>query len=168
VTADQQFIILQLQFFAALFMGVDYFMPDSWRAKINEHVSMYVSGVQGRVDEDLISAWQHVKHNSTKIFVAIFSLTACYLIAALTKTPLLQEYQILNSLLVIAVALLFTAGFLTLFKIIVDLLVPVGFGGSLRLFTSFILGSPKGPLAAIGFTILMVSFLVRRSYLGSV
>lgn len=93
---------------------------------------------------------------------------ACYLISTLTKTPLLQEYQVLNSLLVMAVVLLFAVGFITLFSIIVDLLVPVGFGGSLRIFTSFVLGSPKGPLAAIGFTILMVSFLFRSSYLSGV
>lgn len=168
MTTDQQVLILKLQFFAALLMGLDYFMPDAWRAKMNEYVASYFSGVQGRVDEDLMTSWQYVKKNAVKIFVSIFSLGACYLISTLTKTPLLQEYQVLNSLLVMAVVLLFAVGFITLFNIIVDLLVPVGFGGSLRIFTSFVLGSPKGPLAAIGFTILMVSFLFRSSYLSGV
>ena len=168
MTAEQQLTILQLQFFAALFMGLDYFMPDSWRTYLNSFAEKYFSGVQGRVDKDLVSSWEQIKNNSAKIFVSIFSLATCFLTAELTKTPLLQESPSLNSLLVIAVVLLFAAGFLPLFKIIIDLVVPVGFGGILRILTSFILGSPKGPLAAIGFVSLLLSFLFRYMYLGRV
>ncbi|MRJ44857.1 hypothetical protein KF946_00955 [Idiomarina loihiensis] len=168
MTPDQQLIILKLQIAASILMGLDYFMPESWREKANEKAKAYFSGVQSRIDSDITSAWEYIKSKVAKIITAVVMLGLAFLMLYFKSLPIIVESPVFLSLWSIAPLLLFTGGFLTLFSIFMDILLPVGLGGLFRALTTFILGSPKGPLAAIGFICLCLSFFLRYNYIGNV
>ena len=168
MTPEQQLLILKFQIAASILMGLDYFMPESWREKANEKAKGYFSGVQSRVDSDMNSAWEYIKSKTAKIITASVMLGLAFLMLNFKSLPILMESPVFLSLWSIATLLLFSGGFLTLFNIFMDILLPIGLGGLFRAFTTFILGSPKGPLAAIGFICLCISFGLRYNYLVNV
>ncbi|WMN59561.1 hypothetical protein NI389_15495 [Pseudoalteromonas xiamenensis] len=168
MTPEQQLLVLKFQIAASILMGLDYFMPESWREKANEKAKAYFSGVQSRVDSDITSTWEYIKSKIAKIITAVVMLGLGFLMLNFNSLPILVESPAFLSLWSIAALLLLTGGFLTLSNIFMYILIPVGLGGLFRSFTTFILGSPKGPLAAIGFICLCVSFGLRYNYLVNV
>lgn len=168
MTPDQQLLILKLQIAASILMGLDYFMPESWREKANDKAKAYFFGVQSRADSNITTAWEYFKSKTAKIVASALMLSLSYGMLYFQSLPILVENPVFLSLYSIAALLLFAVGFLTLFNILMDILLPVSLGGLFRAVTTFILGSPKGPLAAIGFICLCISFGLRYNYLGNV
>jgi hypothetical protein len=168
LTPDQLLLILKFQIAASFLMGLDYFMPESWREKANGKAKDYFSGMQGTVDSDMKSAWEDIKSKSAKIFVSVLMLSLSFAMVYFKNLSILIESPVFLSLWPIFSLILFIGGFLTLFSIFRDILLPVGLGELFRAFTTFVLGAPKGPLAAVGFICLCISFGLRYNYLGNV
>jgi hypothetical protein len=85
----------------------------------------------------------------------------------MAKHPIIETRPISLALWITTSSMLFLGGFGLILSIVTDILVPVGLGGLFRIITTFILGSPKGPLAAIGFICLCISFALRYNFLGN-
>ncbi len=149
-------------------MGLDYFLPESWREKANEKAKAFFSGVQESADSDLKSAFLYLKSQTLKIVTSLIMVALSFAMLKLGSSSLIKEYPVFLALWSIASMLLFSGGFLTLFHIFMDILTPVGVGGFFRAITTFIVSSPKGPLAAIGFICLCISFSLRYNFLATV
>ena len=165
MTPDQNLLIIKWQFAATILMGLDYFISDSFREKANAYVKSYFQGMQKRVDADVAQAFSEFKGKLFHVFISLAQ------IAIGVGVFLLSRYIDENSIWLLIGALLIAgffiiAGFNFAFTTIFDLLTKLGIAAPFRLLTTFLVGSPKGPIAAIGFICLLTSFYLRYSYNG--
>ncbi len=167
MTIDQQLLILNFQILAGILMGLDYLMPESWRKNLNDQTSIRILNVQEGIDLDILKAWEHAKNNIVVIVVSILMIFSSILMIYFTDFLIFEGKYILIALWIVSIVVLFFMGFATLLNVSADIIVPIGLGGSLRVFTTLILASPKGPLAAIGFLCLCTSFILRYKYLST-
>lgn len=165
MTPEQTLLVIKWQFLATALMGLDYFISDNFREKANAYIKNYFQGVQHRVDADVIKAFSEFKG---KIFHVFFSLIQ---IAIGVGFFAVSRYIDENLLLLLIATLILSAffivaGFNFAFNVFFNLLTQLGIAAPFRFITTFLVGSPKGPIAAIGFLCLMISFYLRYSYNG--
>ncbi|WP_405127936.1 hypothetical protein [Pseudoalteromonas sp. PB2-1] len=162
---EQSLLIMKWQFAATILMGLDYFISDGFREKANLYVKNYFQAMQGRVDDDVKQALSKFK---SKLFGVLISFVQ---IAIGVGLFLISHYIGEDSILLFVGALIaafffIIAGFNFAFTTVFDLLTSFGIAAPFRFLTTFLVGSPKGPIAAIGFMCLMISFYLRYSYNG--
>lgn len=146
-------------------MGLDYLMPESLQKNINNKAFTYFSNVQEGIDSDIIDTWEYIKKNLDVITISLLMICSSFLMFRFTDLSIFRGNYILLSLWSIAIFFLALIGMISFVNIIKNTIVPMGLGGSFRIFTTFVLFSPKGPLAAIGFICLCTSFFLRYKYL---
>lgn len=155
--------ILKLQIIATTFMGADYFIPNKYRDIANEYVNDYFSGVQNRIDNNINLGIEHIKKNYKYLLTGALYLFFVYVVN-ITKNKLYKNGTIDNTafeILMLATLPFMVIGYLRIFKIMMDVFIPVGIASILRSITTFVTKSPKGPIAAIGMIFLMLSFYLR-------
>nr|WP_278995729.1 hypothetical protein [Plesiomonas shigelloides] len=165
MTPEQNLLIIKWQFAATLLMGLDYFISDSFREKANAYIKSYFQGMQERIDVDVKLAFSAFKG---KLFHVLFSIIQ---IAIGVGLVVLSRHIEENSIWLLIVALIvagffIVAGFNFAFNTVFALLSKLGIAAPFKLLTIYLVGSPKGPIAAIGFIFLMISFYLRYSYNG--
>ncbi|TMU18052.1 hypothetical protein E0L35_19975 [Halomonas sp. ATBC28] len=157
----EELTILYFQIAAGVMMGWDYFTPKSWREHMNGVLSEYVSGVQGRVDEDLSGALVFLKVSLPKIIASFIAFGLAYFVLRFGSS-INGEWRAEAILVTGLVYLMLVAGgLITLMNIVFPLLVPLGLGGVFRGITMVLTSTEKGPLAGLGFLSLLVSFVMR-------
>ncbi|KSY78790.1 hypothetical protein APU11_17930 [Enterobacter sp. 50793107] len=154
--------VLSCQIVASLLMGCDYFMPSTWRGKINQSLSEYFSRLRDNVDRDISMRFKEIFAQLQIIFFCLSLLAiavAIYYFRVFlfeNLTPMLYLCITIISILCAAIALHYIIGHT------VKLLVTLGIGGILfRSISVFLLKTEKGPLAGTGFLMLLVSFIMR-------
>jgi hypothetical protein len=164
MTPSQEMTVLYWQAGAACLMGFDYFVKDAWREKANAAVRLYFAGVQARVDHDLQLSWEYFKSKIPRLTSgAIFLGVWWFLMNVVLPIPQSPTATALLALLAIG---FFAGGFLGVFQVFMELYIPVGMGLAFRTVTTFLVSSPKGPIAAIGMLCLFVSFALRHAYIA--
>lgn len=146
-------------------MGLDYLMPESLRENINHKTFSYFSNMQQGIDSEIIDTWEYIRKNLDVIIISILMICSSLIMIRFANLSIFMGNYILLSLWWISIFFLALIGIINLISIIKNTIVPISLGGSLRIFTTFILFSPKGPLAAIGFVCLCTSFFLRYQYL---
>lgn len=146
-------------------MGLDYFISDKFREKANTYVRNHFQGVQQRVDADVIKAFSEFKGKLLHVFISLFQVAIG--IGGFALSRYIGEYSIYLFIAVLIFSIfLIVAGFNFAFHTILDFFTKLGVVAPFRFLTTFLVSSPKGPIAAIGFLCLMVSFYLRFSYNG--
>lgn len=156
--------VLSCQIVASLLMGCDYFMPSTWRAKINQILFGYFARLRDNVDRDISQKFKETFAQIKIIFFCLCLLAISYAIYYFRiflyelLTPIPYLCLTLISLLFSALALNVLIGHA------VKLLVVLGVGGLFfRSISVFLLKTEKGPLAGTGFLMLLISFIMRYS-----
>ncbi len=154
--------VLSCQIVASLLMGCDYFMPSTWRVKINQSLSEYFSRLRDNVDREISEKFREVFARLQIIFFCFCLLAIAVAIYHFrvflfdNLPPILYLCVTMISLLCAAIALHYIIGN------IVKLLVALSIGGLFfRSISVFLLKTEKGPLAGTGFLMLLVSFIMR-------
>ncbi|MGR5392553.1 hypothetical protein [Vibrio alginolyticus] len=165
MTPEQTLLVIKWQFAATVLMGLDYFISDRFREKANTYVRNYFQGIQERVDADVVLAFSEFKGKLFHFFLSLFQIGIGGGLFVLSRYIDENSLLLLVGILIIAVFFII-AGFNFAFSAVFNLLVKLGIAGPFRFLTTFLVGSPKGPIAAIGFICLMISFYLRYSYNG--
>jgi hypothetical protein len=156
---------MKWQIAATILMGLDYFIPDSLRETANAYVKRYFSGMQQRVDRDVNKAVNEFKGELPRVLIALIQIAAGVGLFVLSRYVGESSIPLLI-LLLIGAMFFIISGFNFAFNTFFDLLQTLGIAAPFRFFTTFLVGSPKGPIAACGFICLMVSFYLRYTYIG--
>ncbi|KJF99481.1 tryptophan-rich sensory protein [Photobacterium leiognathi] len=165
MTPEQNLLIMKWQFAATILMGLDYFISDSFREKANAYVRGYFQGMQERVDADVKQAFSEFKGKLFHVLISIIQIAIGVGLCVLSRH--IDENLIWLFIGILLVALFFIiAGVNFAFTTVFHLLTKLGIAAPFRFLTTFLVGSPKGPIAAIGFICLMISFYLRYSYNG--
>lgn len=163
MTPEQSLLIMKWQFAAAILMGLDYFIPDSFREKANAYVKNYFQGMQERVDTNIKHAFSEFKGKLFRILISLVQITIGVGLFAVGRHIGENSIWLLIGALLVA-GFFIIAGFNFAFTAVFDFLTSLGIAAPFRFLTTFLVCSPKGPIAAIGFICLMVSFYLRYSY----
>ena len=168
---EQQITVLMWQVAAALLMGLDYFCPKTIRAKADAIARSYFE----RVDRDLST---HIDKEAIKLkkrlpsagLALFFILTgALFFFVGLKADDYISSPKVLIAIAVLtfapAVALLIT-GITFISNWLVNFFETLGVSTPFRIFVYYVLNSPKGPLAAMGFLCLCISFYLRYNYIS--
>ncbi|WP_421221203.1 hypothetical protein [Aeromonas enteropelogenes] len=165
MTPEQNLLIIKWQFAATILMGLDYFISDSFREKANAYVKSYFQGMQERVDADVKLAFSAFKGKLFHVLISIIQIAIGVGFFVLSRYIDENSIWLLIGTLIVA-GFFIVAGFNFAFNSVFDLLTKLGMAAPFRFLTTFLVGSPKGPIAAIGFICLMISFYLRYSYNG--
>lgn len=165
MTPEQNLLIMKWQFAATILMGLDYFISDSFREKANAYVRSYFQGMQERVDADVKQAFSEFKGKLFHVLISIIQIAIGVGLFVLSRHIDENLIWLLIGTLLVA-GFFIIAGFNFAFTTVFDLLTKLGIAAPFRFLTTFLVGSPKGPIAAIGFICLMISFYLRYSYNG--
>ena len=152
--------ILKWQIAASALMGVDYFMPRSWRERLNNMLVRYFTGVQGNIDADIKSAASYLWGVRIALLVALLCLAASWAISHFFF-GLRNALPTLFLISVFAFIVLFGCGIVGLSQLLVPAIIPFLVGGPMRGVITFLTKTEKGPLAGIGFLCLIISFAAR-------
>jgi hypothetical protein len=154
--------VLSCQIVASLLMGCDYFMPSTWRVKINQSLSDYFSRLKDNIDREISEKFKEVFARLQIIFffLCLLAITAVmyHLRVFLFENlhPMLYLFVAMISLLCATIAVHY------IIRNMVKLLVALSIGGIFfRSISVFLLKTEKGPLAGTGFIMLLVSFIMR-------
>lgn len=165
MTPEQNLLVMKWQFAATILMGLDYFISDSFRSKANLYVKNYFRGVQERIDADVVQAFSEFKGKVFQFFVSLIQIIIGFGLFCFGLGIDGELIWLLVGVLLTAVFFI-VSGLSFAFDSVFDLLAKLGIAAPFRFITTFLVGSPKGPIAAIGFICLMISFYLRYSYAG--
>lgn len=162
---EHELLVLKWQFAAALLMGLDYFIPDDLRAKANNYVKIYFNGMQKRVDADIAKSFSEFKGKLFRVFIAIIQISIGSFFIFISQH--INTSSIYLLILILSIGGIFIiSGFSFAFNAVFEFITRLGIATPFRILTTFLIGSPKGPIAAIGFLCLIISFFLRYSYNG--
>lgn len=165
MTPEQSLLILKWQIAAATLMGLDYFIPDNIREKANSYVRNYFEGMQSRVDKTMTDAVIQFKSELPRILISFLQIglgVGCFVLSGH-----IEAISMVAAIILMLVAIFFiVAGFNFAFNSVFNFLTTLGLATPFKLTTIFLVGSPKGPVAAIGFCCLAVSFYLRYIYIS--
>jgi hypothetical protein len=153
--------ILKWQIAASGLMSIDYFMPLSWRGRINRVLVDYFTGVQGSIDADLRSAMSYLWVKKWAISVAILSLAASLVISHFLIGSRNGQHSMLTVIEAFVFIVLFAFAVVGLCQTLTPVAVPFLLGTPLRGISTFLTRTEKGPLSGIGFLCLIISFAMR-------
>lgn len=138
-------------------MGFDYFLPVQLRDKLDQYVKTYFKVVHHRMDNSVKEAVNEFIPLLPRVVISLFQIlfgSLCFYISHKT-----EEYsEIISILLLIPFLIYVIAGFNFAFSAVFDLLKTLGLAAPIRLVTTFLIHSPKGPVSAVGFLCLCISF----------
>jgi hypothetical protein len=166
MTPEQTLLVMQWQIAATILMGLDYFISDSIREKANTYVKCYFEEMQQRVDRDVTKAVDKFKNEFPRVLISLIQIVIGIVIFFLGRYVGDDSLGFLI-LLLIAAAIFIISGFNFAFNTVFDLLQTLGIAAPFRFITTFLIGSPKGPIAALGFICLSVSFYLRYTYVSA-
>lgn len=157
-------IILNLQFIATILMGIDYFISEKLKGKIDSYLKLKIEQFQKSADNKMIVLTNSLK---TDGFIK-FKKSLIYLILWISITIatgiivgkyILSEYIGIIYLIGIIISIILSWFFINhFFDFIVKNILVFIFPIIFRIFTTFILFVKKGVLAGLGILILLISF----------
>jgi len=166
LSPEESIFVLKWQVAATIMMGLDYFIPDAWRLKANNIVKNYFQGVQQKLDSDVALAVGDFKKDLPHIAISVTQV-ALGIALLLTRKSLPEEFVLTKFIILIIALFIIISGISFAFGSVLSLLQTLGVAGPFRVFTMFLVSSPKGPLAAIGFIFLAISFYLRYTYIST-
>lgn len=160
----QETIILNLQFIATILMGIDYFISEKLKEKIDSYLKLKIEQFQQSADNKMITLTNLLK---TDGFIK-FKKSLMYLILWISITIatgmivgkyILSEYVGIIYLVGIIISMILSWFFIKhsfdfFVENILVFIIPITF----RIFTTFVLFVKKGVLAGLGILILLISF----------
>lgn len=163
--------ILHLQTTAALLMGYDYFVSEPLKAKANALAANAVLTYQSQQDEKLKAQFgiflTWIPRLFSGIFCLIVSASIFAFIHALTMPGSTPEFQILGVVLLFVFIYFFWRATNDIGDVFSKGIAPFTFPVIIRVFTTFLLYSSKGAIAALGMLFLLASLLCRYSNAGA-
>jgi hypothetical protein len=164
LTIEEQMIVFFWQVAASLMMGANYFTSDKLRKRVDVYLSQYFLKIQAKVDSEILTSLKYIKINSKLIIASTVMMFSSYYMATFKW----QFAIIVNQYIYAFLFIMFLLGFTILIFFLLEKNKPSFLVGLLRPFTTFVLWSTKGPLGAIGFSCLIVSFILQYNYLSYV
>lgn len=154
-----------MQAISAVLMGSDYFMPESLRKSINDPLKTYFLGVKERAFKPFPEYWDFFWKNKTK---TLYPLIIVVLNLFLYKFHLFSFHGTSGFLSyvipVFALLWFFVSGISIILisnNILNQMVILVFLALPITGVAFFLEKSGKGPMAAAGFVILMLSFFIR-------
>ncbi|OUI80742.1 hypothetical protein HK22_04640 [Gluconobacter sp. DsW_056] len=160
--------IIIMQAVSAILMGSDYFMPEPLRKSINEPLREYFLGVKERSLKPFPDYWKFFWENKKKtiyplIFVFITAVFFKYIqeliYGIFSYFPWLPPVLILFWLAAFSISVALMSNY-----VINQLIVLIFLAAPITGVSFFLEKSGKGPMAAIGFVVLMISFFIRYNH----
>ena len=149
-----------MQALAAVLMGSDYFMPTTVRDRVNRPIRIYISGVRVNTSNHIMSLYRFAMANKSKTVYPAIYVTSFTTILLHFGQPapghMLSKLAVSAGALINLIAVMLVCRYL-LSELVVLLVVAVPLG----FLCMFLERSEKGPLAAVGFTVLLISLCVR-------
>ncbi|MFA5670757.1 MAG: hypothetical protein WC967_16100 [Balneolaceae bacterium] len=160
----QETIILNLQFVATILMGIDYFISEKLKEKIDTYLKLKIEQFQQSTDNKVITLTNLLKTDGfikfkKSLLYLILWLSITIVTGMLVGKYILSEYAGIIYLVGIIISMILSWFFIKhSFDFIVEnilvFIIPITF----RIFTTFILFVKKGVLAGLGILILLISF----------
>lgn len=156
---DNRHIVIT-QATAAILMGVDYFTPKYIRESISSPLRDYFSGTRIRSISHFYGIWEYSLRHKWRSFYPFLYLSAATVVfhdnsAKTYLTTHLSAFILIPFLTLVLVSIFLAMNFFNHLLLCLVVSLPIA-GVAL-----FLEKSERGPLAAIGFLILMTSFLIR-------
>ncbi|AUF96907.1 hypothetical protein CXQ80_14205 [Pseudomonas sp. 02C 26] len=158
----QEKYILVLQVVASVFMGLDYFLTEDQRGRLNGFLKRHLHQLQRSEQEFLTSTYLKARTNRSAI-AKVFAIFSISLAIALYVIPVaetwLNVWVILLLVLISMLALFSSAN--VLFASICEDGVPFAFSLLKLSLARFLIRCPKGTGFGVGFLFLAISFICR-------
>ena len=152
--------IILMQAVAAALMGSDYFMPKAIRVKTNEILRGYFSGVRNRSYDGIGMFWKYALSNKWKtIYPTVYLTTLTVFVLHFGQSTLETRMNLALLFLVLLIGMFYM--FLISIYILDRLVSALMLNMPLVSISYFLERTEKGPLAAIGFIILVITFILR-------
>ncbi len=163
MTSNEDQVIFFLQLSAAILMGFDYFLSDTQRKKMETKIISFFSKFKKGIDKDIKELTNSLRAKAFIIIVGtITSMLGATVLFLGSNTELSQT---IGSAVNVASFMLIAIGVIMVADPILRLAFQGGTAITLLILTTWILSSPKGPVAAIGMTSLMMSFAIQYAYI---
>lgn len=162
--------ILNLQTAAALLMGYDYFVSEPLKTRANAFAQNAVLTYQSQQDKKLKEQVGIFLTWIPRFLSGLFYLIVCVgivsFIHALTLPGTPEELQIVGLILLLLFTYFLWRAMDNIFNVFSKGIIPFTLPALIRVFTTFLLYSSKGAIAALGILFLIASFLCRYSNAG--
>jgi len=158
----EQVAILYTQIFAALLMGVSYFISKNKIIYYEDSIKLSLYRTEARLSKDI-----NVISRSSSYIARYFIVSLIYLLFPILNinyhfipVPLYTEHSYLWQIQLICTTTLCLIGFSRSIDVTKAVFIYYVLPSAFRLICVFLRKCEKGPLAAFGFLILQISFLM--------
>jgi len=148
-------------------MGWDYFVPESYRKKIDGKLADYFINVRRNVDDSIRQAASSLKERIRGIFITslVLFVSGFLWIGVTANSESLRPLVLLSLVFVTMVSLM--VSFLVLMRLIDKEIGSLVAAIPFRAITTFLTQTERGPMAGLGMIFLISSFYMRSANLVS-
>jgi hypothetical protein len=156
--------IINLQFIATVLMGIEYFISEQNKNKIDLYLKFKIESVQKYIDKKLIKSSHLLKTDGFFKFKKALLYLVLWVTVTISTGIIVGKYllsgyaEVIYSIGIIISMILSWFFIKHFFNLIIENILVFLLPSLLRIFTTFILFIKKGAIAGLGIFILLLSF----------